>query len=112
VLVTVRVRHDDEPELARVDEVRDLGVLAVVVDEVVKETAVDLGRDPLARVNGRHVEDVWSRPVWELIRVPRHLEGDDLSPLQRVADHLELHDRAIPSGDRIELVANPSRFVE
>ena len=109
VLIAVRVRHEDEPELARIDEVRHLGVLAVVVDEVMKETAVDLGRDPLARMNGRHVEDVRSRPVCELSRVLGHLEGDDLPPLARVADHLELHERGILLGDLVELVANPSR---
>jgi hypothetical protein len=111
VLVAVRVRYDDEPELARVDEVRDLGVLVVVVDEVMKQSAVDLGRDPLTGVNGRHVQDVGSRAVGELTRVPRHLEGDDLPALHRVADHLELYERGILLGDLVELVANPAGLV-
>ena len=111
VLIAVRVRHEDEPELARVDEVRHLGVLAVVVDEVMEETAVDLGRDPLARMDGRHVEDVRSCPVCELFGVLGHLEGDDLPPLSRVADHLELHERGILPRELVELVANPSLFV-
>jgi hypothetical protein len=49
--------------------------------------------------------------VRELICVPRHLEGDDLPSLERVADHLELHDQAVPLGDLVELVADSSRLV-
>ena len=49
------------------DEVRDLGVLAVAVDEAVEQAAVDLRGDPLARVDRRHVEDVRPRAVGDLV---------------------------------------------
>ena len=61
VLVAVRVVDADEPQLARVDERRDLEArarrLAVVVDEVVQRAPAGLAGEPLAGVLHRVVED-------------------------------------------------------
>jgi hypothetical protein len=111
VLVAVRVRDHHEPQLPRVDEVRDVGVLAVVVHEVVEQAAVHLGGDPLARVDRGHVEDVRPCSVGERLRVLRDLERDDLAPLQRLPDHLELRDLRVALGDRVQLVANAAARV-
>ncbi len=69
VLVAVRVVHADEPQLARVDEPRDLLVGAVVVDEVVERAAARLAREPLARVLHRVVEHGGPRVVARVLRV-------------------------------------------
>ena len=106
VLVAVRVRDDQEPKLTRVDQVRDLGVLAVVVDELVEKPAIDLRGDPLPCMNRRHVQHVRTRAVGERLRVLRHLQRDDLAALERVADHFELHDLGVATRDRVELIAN------
>ncbi len=50
VLVAVGVGHQDEPELAAVHEVGDVGIDAVLIHEVVHQPALDLEADPLAGV--------------------------------------------------------------
>jgi hypothetical protein len=111
VLVAVRVRHRHEPELARVEEVRDLRVAAVVLDEVPKQPPRHLRRDPLARVDRAHVERRRPRAVRELPGVLGHLQRDDLAALERPADHLQLHDRRVALRERVELVADAAGLV-
>ena len=50
-------------------------------------------------------------PSATVFGVLRHLQRDDLAALQRVPDHLELHDLRVALGDRVQLVADAARLV-
>ncbi len=105
VLVAVRIGDDDEPELVLPQELLDLLVAGPpAVHEVLHQPAVDLGRDPLARVLRRRVEDRRLAAVL-LAGVLRDLESDELPALDRAAEDDQLRDARVVPRDRVELRA-------
>ena len=94
VVVAVRVGDRDEPQLVLGEQVLDLvaGRLALVLDDVLEEPALDLGRDPLARVLGGVVDDGRTAAVLLVARVLGDLVGDDVLAQDALADDVGLHD--------------------
>jgi hypothetical protein len=68
------------------------GRLVLVVDDVLEEPALDLGRDPLARVLGGVVDDCRTAAVLLAARVLGDLVGDDVLAEDALADDVGLHD--------------------
>ena len=106
VVVAVRVDDEDEPQLARVDELgqllggdaldglavrTDRGALAaVVVEEQPQLAPVGLAREPLARVLHARVEHRGARAVLVLLRVLGHSHRVDRLLLMGRADLLQV----------------------
>ncbi len=128
VVVAVGVGDRQDPDLARVDEARDLGgrhardvvalrvlrraALAVVVDEEVGQAARLLGGDPLAGVLRGHVQrgGAGAVGVRGLARVARDAQRDDRLAVDRVADDLALDDVRVLVGEaRVLLVERLAR---
>src|SRR5262245_11788293 len=59
----------------------------------------------------RHVEDRRARTVAHGPGRLCHLEGDNLTALDRVPEHLELDEARVPPRDVIQLVADPARLI-
>ena len=112
VLVAVRVGHEDEPELGRLQQLADVTVVGPPpVDEVVHQPPVDLGGDPFTRVLRGAVEDGWPRTVTRAASALGQLDRDDLATLSGVAEDLELHQLGVVAGRGVELVADASGLV-
>ena len=112
VLVAVRVRHQDEPQLGALQKILDLFVVrAPAVDEMMQQAPVDLGADPLACVLRRRVQHRRTRAIRHLARALRDLERDQLATLVGPAEYLELHELRILAREAEELVADAALLV-
>jgi hypothetical protein len=112
VLVPVRVRDDEEPELRSLKQPPDLPVAGLpAVDEVVQEAAVHLDGDPLPRVLERRVQHRRPRAVPLAAGVIRHLQRDQLPALVRLAENFELDQAGVLPSYAVQLVPNSSRFI-
>jgi hypothetical protein len=112
VLVSVRVRHEDEPQLGVLKEVLDLLVVCPPpLDVPEEEAAVDLGADPLASVLGRGVQDGGLAALPLPLLALAEPYGQDLAALVRVAEDLERGELRIVLRDLVHLVADAARLV-
>ena len=112
VLVAVRVGHRDEPQLGRLEQLLDLGVVgSPALDVPVHQAAVDLGRDPLARMLGRAEEHRWTLAILDTAGALGELDRVHVAALDRRADLDELGDRRILRRGLHELVADAAGLV-
>ena len=126
-VVPVGVRDQDEPQLARVHEVRELrrrharhGLAvgpdrgpgaAVVVHEQPQRAAAGLAREPFARVLDGRVEHRRAAAVLDRAGVVRDLHRVDRQPAQRLPDRDQLRDAAVLLRDPLELGLDVRRRV-
>jgi hypothetical protein len=90
VLVAVRIRDDDEPQLGVLEQPLDrLVVRAPSVDEVVQQPPIDLGADPLAGVLGRAVENRRAAAVGDVAGRLSDLQREQFAPTVGVALRLD-----------------------
>ena len=108
-VVAVRVLDRQEPQLAVLDQLADLGVV-LVGGEPARQTTTHLGGDPLTRVVDGREEHRGPRAVRRRARVLGHLDGEDRLAERRRADLLELHHVGVRLGDRAQLVGDAARF--
>ncbi len=105
-VVPVGVLHRQEPQLGRVEDLRDATVLAVLLEDVVHEALHHLRRDPLPRVLGAAVEDGGLAAVLGLRGVLADLDGEDVLALARLACLHELGELGVRAGGGDHVVAD------
>jgi hypothetical protein len=112
VLVAVRVRDDDEPQLGGLQQVLDrLVVPAPSVDEVVQQPPVDLRADPLAGVLGRAVENRRAAAVGDVAGRLSDLQREQFAPTVGTAEHFGFDQLRVISRDGVQFVADAAGLV-
>jgi hypothetical protein len=103
VVVAVGVDHRNEPQLTRLQQALDrlVGLVLAVVEDVLEQTALGLGRDPLARVLHGVVEDRRTATVGDVVRALCDLVRHDRLPEDRVADDLLLDHARVLLGELV-----------
>ena len=107
-VVAVGVGDGHEPQLGAVHQVRDGGVAAVAVDDVVGQPPVHLGRDPLTGMLGRREQRGRAATVAGAVGPPRDLDGDDVLPVHRLADRDQLDDVGVVGRELLVLLLEPA----
>ena len=107
-VVPVGVGDREEPQFGGVHQFGDLGVRAVVVQDVVHQPASHLRRDPLPSVLGRGVQHRRPAPVLHVVGVGGHPDREDVLAVHRVTDVHDLGEGVVVRGRRLDLVPDPT----